>query len=364
MHIDLPLHGGHCPPWLFEKMTKLAKHFLLLFVKEKNSEELLLRLWDPLWFQALGNYLGFDWHSSGLTTVVGWALSQALGEIWPEIWIFVAWGKGMAWIRTPQKIDMVADRYKIFGADKYKKASRFVARADRYLLQDGFDLYYHQIFFDTKWRWVVIQQWMKQKRARRYHRNWQVGKKLFVLLGGGEGLELKDFKIARVKKENKVLNLLSAKSKKTNEHILELVKYIQTRHKMPEHHWIRANDFDFKRLVKTLVGIRQNIDSLKDLIGIQWIWPKAIFNLVQTSQLIWWDEPDWQDPARFAFTHWGKDGTPYKPRPQEFDETIEHLRILIEMAKQAATMKKIYIQQSLFDDNWSSGGGNLPSKDK
>jgi len=44
MHIDLPLHGGHCPPWLFEKMTKLAKHFLLLFVKEKNSEELLLRL--------------------------------------------------------------------------------------------------------------------------------------------------------------------------------------------------------------------------------------------------------------------------------------------------------------------------------
>ena len=110
---------------------------------------------------------------------------------------------------------------------------------------------------------------MKQKRARRYHRNWQVGKKLFALLGGGEGLQLEDFKIARVKRENRVLNLLSAKSKKTNEHILELVKYIQTRHKMPEHHWIMADDFSFKRLVRTLVGIRQNIDSLRDLIGIQ-----------------------------------------------------------------------------------------------
>ncbi len=364
MHIDLPLHGGHCPPWLFEKMTNLAETFLILYIKEKGPEELFIRLSDPLWFQALGNYLGFDWHSSGLTTVVGWVLAQSLKKVWPDIWIFVAWGKWIAWINTPHKIDYIAERYKIFWADKYKRASRIVARVDRYLLQDGFDLYYHIIFFDLKGRWTVVQQGKKHKWARRYHRNWKIGKKLFGLLQGGKWLNIEDFKIARSKKESKVLNLLSVKSQATNQHILELVRYIQTKHKMPEHHWIQSTDFNLKKLINTLVNVRQNLDSLKDLIGIQGIWPKAIFNLVQTSQLIWWDKPDWEDPARFSFTHGGKDGTPYKPWPQEFDETINNLKILIDKAKQASTMKKIYIQYSLFNDNWSSGWSKLSSKDK
>ena len=107
---------------------------------------------------------------------------------------------------------------------------------------------------------------MNGERARRYHRNWKIGKKLFSLLGEGKGLHKKDFKIASMKRESKVLNLLSVKSQKVNEHIIEVVKYIQTRHKMPEHHWIRSGDFNFKRLVKTLVSIRHSIDSLKDLV--------------------------------------------------------------------------------------------------
>jgi hypothetical protein len=36
---------------------------------------------DPYWFQALGCVLGFDWHSSGLTTVT---MGIMKGVITPE----------------------------------------------------------------------------------------------------------------------------------------------------------------------------------------------------------------------------------------------------------------------------------------
>ena len=36
------------------------------------------KLSKPLWFQAFGCALGFDWHSSGLTTLVTAVLKQSI----------------------------------------------------------------------------------------------------------------------------------------------------------------------------------------------------------------------------------------------------------------------------------------------
>ncbi|MGB9791982.1 MAG: DUF763 domain-containing protein, partial [Thermacetogeniaceae bacterium] len=72
--VDLPLHSGECPRWLFERMTKLSRSILMLLVREEGAAGVLKRLADPFWFQALGCVLGFDWHSSGLTTTVCGAL--------------------------------------------------------------------------------------------------------------------------------------------------------------------------------------------------------------------------------------------------------------------------------------------------
>lgn len=60
---DLPLHYGKSPSWLFSRMRKLAREITLGVVKEHGPEEMLRRLSDPLWFQAFGCVLGFDWHS-------------------------------------------------------------------------------------------------------------------------------------------------------------------------------------------------------------------------------------------------------------------------------------------------------------
>ena len=49
-----------------------------MIVDEYGQQEFLRRLSDPLWFQAFGCVLGFDWHSSGVTTVVTGVLKQAI----------------------------------------------------------------------------------------------------------------------------------------------------------------------------------------------------------------------------------------------------------------------------------------------
>ncbi|MFS8543675.1 MAG: DUF763 domain-containing protein, partial [Limnochordales bacterium] len=72
--VQSPLHSGHCPPWLFERMRRLSAAIVEAIVELFGPHEVLVRLADPIWFQAFGNVLGFDWHSSGLTTVVCGAL--------------------------------------------------------------------------------------------------------------------------------------------------------------------------------------------------------------------------------------------------------------------------------------------------
>jgi len=75
---NLPLHGGAAPAWLFQRRTKLARHISAAIVHDYGAEEMLKRLSHPYWFQAFGCVLGFDWHSSGVTTTVCGALKEGL----------------------------------------------------------------------------------------------------------------------------------------------------------------------------------------------------------------------------------------------------------------------------------------------
>src|SRR5689334_8344936 len=74
----LPLHGGRAPAWLFGRMVRLSRELLGHVVAEHGPSEVLRRLSDPFWFQAFGCVLGFDWHSSGVTTTVCAAVKEAV----------------------------------------------------------------------------------------------------------------------------------------------------------------------------------------------------------------------------------------------------------------------------------------------
>jgi len=82
-YADLPLHGGHVPSWLATRMTLLGTAIVEAVLDEYGRSEVLTRLSDPFWLQALGAVMGMDWHSSGITTSVMGALKRGLNPLAP-----------------------------------------------------------------------------------------------------------------------------------------------------------------------------------------------------------------------------------------------------------------------------------------
>src|SRR5690348_14610684 len=114
-HADLPLHGGRVPAWLAERMTKLGTAIAESILYHYGTSELLTRLSDPFWFQALGSVIGMDWHSSGITTAVMGALKRGLNPRAEELGLYICGGRGRHSRRTPDELRAVADRTSLDG---------------------------------------------------------------------------------------------------------------------------------------------------------------------------------------------------------------------------------------------------------
>ncbi|MEI9931797.1 MAG: DUF763 domain-containing protein [Rhizomicrobium sp.] len=167
---DLPLHNGHVPKWLAERMTRLGAVICEAIVHQYGRDEFLRRLAHPFWFQCFGAVMGMDWHSSGITTSVMGALKRGLTPMSEELGLYVCGGRGNHSRKTPAELLGIGDRVGIDGAN-LARTSRLVAKVDSAAVQDGFDLYLHSFVVASDGKWVVIQQGMNgsRKQARRYH---------------------------------------------------------------------------------------------------------------------------------------------------------------------------------------------------
>src|SRR5438270_6233279 len=167
---DLPLHGGHVPKWLADRMTRLGAVISEAIVHHYGRDELLRRLAHPFWFQSFGAVMGMDWHSSGITTSVIGALKRGLAPLRGELGIHVCGGRGRYSRQTPHELIAIGGRVGFDGAG-LAQASRLVAKVDSAALQDGFDLYLHGFVVTDDGHWVVVQQGMSgdRRQARRYH---------------------------------------------------------------------------------------------------------------------------------------------------------------------------------------------------
>src|SRR6185369_13296106 len=126
---DLPLHGGHVPRWLGERMTRLGAVICEAIVQHYGRDELLRRLAHPFWFQSFGCVMGMDWHSSGITTSVLGALKRGLKPLAGELGIHVCGGRGKHSRRTPAELTAIGGRIGFDGA-ALAEASRLVAKVD------------------------------------------------------------------------------------------------------------------------------------------------------------------------------------------------------------------------------------------
>ena len=61
-------------------MVRLSREIVIYLTSEFGAREVLRRLSDPFWFQAFGCVLGFDWHSSGVTTTVCGAVKEGINK--------------------------------------------------------------------------------------------------------------------------------------------------------------------------------------------------------------------------------------------------------------------------------------------
>src|ERR1700704_3882674 len=169
-YADLPLHGGRVPAWLAERMGKLGTAISESVLYHYGATELLSRLSDPFWFQALGCVMGMDWHSSGITTSVMGALKSAINPHAKELGLYICGGRGKHSRQTPNELMKIADNIGLDG-NHLVHCSRLSAKVDNTAVQDGFQLYLHSFILTIDGQWAVVQQGMNTQSgmARRYH---------------------------------------------------------------------------------------------------------------------------------------------------------------------------------------------------
>ncbi|OGW74907.1 MAG: hypothetical protein A2Z72_00025 [Omnitrophica bacterium RBG_13_46_9] len=340
----LPLHYGSAPRWLFERMVRLSREIISVIVMDFGPDEFLERLSDPYWFQALGCVLGFDWHSSGLTTTVCGAVKEALKETQREILIYAAGGKGAASRKTPDEIEfLISKNAPALDSKKYVYASRMAAKVDNTALQDGYQLYHHSFFFSKSGLWAVVQQGMNTQTrwARRYH--WL-------------SKDLKDFvnepeKAICCDHKGNAFNMVAGESgdardasaflaKERPEKIIGEVEKL-SRLKLPEEHRLFFSNLKKTSLQKVLLSTYTNQpQDFERLLGIRGVGPKTIRALALLAELIYGSRVSRKDPAKYSFAHGGKDGHPYPIDRSHYDKSIEVLGRALREAKIGRTEKK------------------------
>jgi hypothetical protein len=332
---QLPLHYGKAPSWLFQRMKSLAREITLFIIDAYGSEEMLHRLSDPFWFQAFGCALGFDWHSSGVTTTVCGALKEGLKGMEKELGFFIAGGKGRTSRKTPQEIEEICNQISING-NPLIHASRMSAKVDSAAVQDGYQIYHHTFFFTQTGKWAVVQQGMNEKSryARRYH--W--------LSQGVKDFVCEPHWAVCCDQRNEGLNLVATESEQTRQAITGLSHerpefliaegrkakelYLSDKHSVP------MEEIRLERLEKAFIQIYENSPkNFEQLLGIQGVGAKSLRALSLISELICGVKPSFKDPTRFSFTHGGKDGHPYPVDRETYDKSIEVLHHAVEKAR-------------------------------
>ena len=376
-HADLPLHIGTVPRWLADRMRDLGTLIVESLILNYDKKEVLSRLSDPLWFQSLGSVLGMDWHSSGITTSVMYALKRGLNPRVGELGIYICGGRGKYSRRTPEELLMLSEGTTLDG-EALVRSSKLCAKVDNTAVQDGFQLYQHNFILTNEGDWAVVQQGMnpETKTARRYH--WCSSDLRSFVEKPHSGVTGEN--------QGKILNLTATEADKTRDSIVEFskenpdrvlgeirkiakpedtvtfgyggssksvicnnsdqallfpefsdsVEIIQAGRNivLPAHHEVRKEDVDLKRLGGVLAtAYESQPEDFESLLLTPGLGPRTLQSLTLVSEVIHGTPSRFTDPARFSFAHGGKDGHPFPVPLKIYDESIRVLQDSIEKSK-------------------------------
>ncbi len=337
---NLPLHGGKAPKWLFKRMVSLAEGIIDLTIHEYGKDEFLRRVSDPFWFQALSCTLGFDWHSSGTTTVTCGAIKEAVEPA--KLGIAVAGGKGKVSRRTPDEIEEFGDSFNLSTSklEKLKYSSRMAAKVDNAAIQDQHQLYHHIFIFTEEGNWTVIQQGLNPENqyARRYH--W-LSEQVESFIEEPHNAIICDLNLDRVldmtarvsesarniavdlvnDNPNKIRNMLRPTRPSNQRSLDEWMPALnhQVEHRVLSMPW----NINWNRLRDAYEVQPKNYE---ELLSIKGIGPATVRALALIAELVYGEPPSWQDPVKYSFTVGGKDGVPYPVDRKTMDRSTEILK--------------------------------------
>ncbi len=326
----LPLHNGRAPKWLFPRMVKLARAISGAIISEYGENELISRLASPYWFQALACAIGYDWHSSGATTVTVGALKEALNY---NSNIFVAGGKGRQGTSTPEQIDKGLE-YLSGGSksDEYKGYSRIIAKIDSSLVYDNIGIYHHSFIFSKSGGWCIVQQAMQRDSPNAIR--FQASSMRFDKSDPTN--ETNDSVFTKERKNPLDLTFrLNEEAKKSslalvNDDINEIINFNPHVYELPARHEILENVDMSKRAVSLLKYANEmQPEKYEQLLGMKGIGRKTLKSLALLSTLVYGEKVYYRDPILYSYNVGGKDGIPYEINLMEYDRVIGSMESLL-----------------------------------
>lgn len=347
---NLPLHGGKAPAWLTSRMCKLAREIVRIVIDEHGENVFLKRISDPYWFQALGCALGYDWHSSGVTTVLTGVLKQALSP--NEHGVAVCGGKGRTSRKTSAEIAEVSE--KMGFSEKTVEAlmytSRMTAKVDNAAIQAGYQLYHHAFIVTEDEQWAVIQQGMsvEDRTARRYHWLSDNVTSLVVephnaIVGETRRQKVLDM-TAEVSEGARNASVDIAKERPAR--VMRLFEEVRPLHQRSLLEWLpEEKNYKWHQSFEALCMPRSiNWETMsriyefqprnyEELLSVKGVGPATVRGLALVAELIYGEKPSWEDPVKFSFAYGGKDGVPFPVNRKAMDESIQLLRQAVEAAK-------------------------------
>ncbi|MDE1870826.1 MAG: DUF763 domain-containing protein [Candidatus Micrarchaeota archaeon] len=325
---ELPLHGGRAPKWLFGRMVKLSRAISCVIMDDFGAEEMVRRIADPNWFQALSCAIGYDWHSSGTTTVTMGALKEAVNDSGE---LYIAGGKGRAGLKTPDDILQGADCLSMPGmAVELQEKSRIAAKVDSSLVYDDIGIYHHTMAFCRSGKWAVVQQGMSKKSNMAVRFQW-----LSEFVDDKDVANEPHSSVSSVRHRSSMD--LTSKSNdwvrgSSTEALGEYNRMLSKSY--PQRHGIIAK-IDMSKRARDAIARANDIDpkDYKEIMLVRGVGRATLRSLAFVSSLIYGREIAYRDPVMYAYNLGGKDGIPFRINRGTYDGVCRSLQEIIENSK-------------------------------
>ena len=241
-------------------------------------------------------------------------------------------GRGKQSRNTPAELRDIAHRTRLDG-DALVRTSRLTARIDNNAVADGFQIYLHSFVLTPDGDWAIVQQGMNEESrlARRYH--WH-------------SATVRDFTAdphtAIVGQHaGTIRNLVDRRARPAQDALLTIARDDPARTlaevrrlEMPRHHDVRAKDVNEKRLGAVLaLAHERDVRDFASFLLLEQLGPRTLQSLALIAEVVHGTPTRFEDPARFAFAHGGKDGHPFPVPLKVYDESLSVLRRALDSAK-------------------------------